>query len=412
MMEDASFVSDSTEVGLSGFNGTIDVQDGKIIASSSCPMKLNDRIVIYARFGKGLFEPDITKTENFRKLNQSNKVEYKKEKVSLLKKFISDPMPFISVILVFLSPIAVLVSKYRMRKQREKVSKNISATPLLRLPPYRRELPVKGSLLRTYAVINSGDDLAPEFGEISSGMTLNERLLCQAFVIRLINKGAIKTETDADGNRLFRIIEPKEKIIINSDGLIERIDFYDDKAVELLIWTILSRASGEDHLLQKGELKMLIREIKDELVPMATALHNLIYREIPPTAISLTDLQEVYGFIRYLKDYDKVEGKEKQDAEHWKELLAFASLLGYDKQFIKATEQGYPNPEQMPDYISSYKEMDTRASWLGSDFTDILEVSYSVVEITQIEIEERRERERWTSGGDRDYSGGGGSGFR
>ena len=43
---------------------------------------------------------------------------------------------------------------------------------------------------------------------------------------------------------------------------------------------------------------------------------------------------------------------------------------------------------------------------------DILEVSYSVVEIARIEMEERRERERWSSIGDRDYSGGGGSGFR
>ena len=317
--------------------------------------------------------------------------------------------------------------------------------------PYYRDLPIGGNLLVSGAILGTVDALLRECGGTRLGITFRLQQMYNAFVLRMIYKEQIKPKqeiVDGTPRTLFRICCPtkpaegtdvtdlmggkrKNRAELGENEAIgisamrkakaQYKGFINDAGIEYYLQKLLYDAAGEDKLLQPNELKHYVKEHPLEWRPFATILNLLTTEFLDEKNLQQDEVQQVMGFLHYLKDFSLVAERGIAEMGLWKEYLVYASLYGIADQLRKDMKKVAPDvarldrlvlPETLVDYIETLS--------LALAFTVKFAHAYQTADERRKYENSRDVEYSRSSGGSGSssysggggHSGGGGSGFR
>ena len=328
--------------------------------------------------------------------------------------------------------------------------------------PYYRNLPLGGNLLLSGTTLATLEALTYGGGLAQLGLRYSIQQICEAFILRMLYKKQIQLTYDSSaehtGNKLFRISEPvkpekgddiTELPALKRDykkywqcelesnealfytehrELKDKFQGYiNDAGVEYFLQKMLYNASGADHLLQPDELKNYVKQNPLEWRPLATLLNRLTGNTMSEDRLKKDNVQQVVGFMHYLKDFSLVAERNIEETSLWKEYLVFASFYGIADQVRKDMKKVAPDVANIDDLLPSEEIIDdfeplteavTASMFLAQAFMTEKEIR-TVAERHARQAERELERERSSGGsgsssyeGGGGHSGGGGSGFR
>ena len=320
--------------------------------------------------------------------------------------------------------------------------------------PYWRELPMQGNLLGSSAVLAAVQQiLTASKNNPINGVEFSVQHLYEAFNLRMFYKGGITLDYDTDKRgktrQLFRIQEPvkpekePEKDVMENATIdavhvqhgdrkreVDRLymGLLHDDGIQYMLHDLLYQAANADHLLQPDELKDYVKKNLENLRPMADALYMVAGCRKDDDALKADEVNQVVGFVHYLKDFSLVSEHHIEEVGLWKEYLVFASFYGIADQVRKDMKAVAPDVTKLDQLIPPHQVM--------ADFRPITTaLTTSLYSARMYETAyEREQRRSYSSGsgssssrsyssssgssghssysGGGGHSGGGGSGFR
>jgi len=342
----------------------------------------------------------------------------------------------------------------KLQKQRfEKLTQMMGGKKWDELP-YWRELPMQGNLLGSSAVLSAIMQILKASGNNPiNGIDFSVQHLYEAFILRMFYKGGITLDYDTDKHgktrQLFRIKEPvKPEKQPNLDETKNAADNYllygarrravealykgllHDDGIQYMLQDLLYKAADSDHLLQPDELKTYVQKNLEKLRPMADALYRMADIRKEDSSLQADDVQQVVGFVHYLKDFSLVGERHIEEVNLWKEYLVFASFYGIADQVRRDMKKVAPDTTKLDELIPPHQVVE--------DFRPIttsLASALSTARMYETAYEREKRRESYSSSdyhshssrsyssssggsghssysGGGGHSGGGGSGFR
>ena len=315
--------------------------------------------------------------------------------------------------------------------------------------PYWREPPMQGNLLRSGLVIRSVTTVMRNANKTYPGFVrFSLQHLYEALVLRLFYKGGITFDTDIDrqGNtrKLFRISQPKPFSAKTQDCLLTNVNNFvlgvdkdrwkaveegfkgdlNDEGMEHALHDMLYKAANEDHLLQPDELRVYVNKHMEELRPLADALYIFAEGQMYDTQLATEEVQQVLGFLHYLKDFSLVGERHIEEVALWKEYLVFATYYGIADQVRTDMKKVAPDVTQLDEMMSLLRDFSPITSVITSGFVEtrrymtaaeraaMRTYNHSSSSSSHSYSSSRGSSGRSSYSGGRGHSGGGGSGFR
>lgn len=319
--------------------------------------------------------------------------------------------------------------------------------------PYWRELPMQGNLLASSGVLASVIQTLKANGDSIKGVEFSVQHLYEAFILRMFYKGGICLDYDTDKHgktrQLFRIKEPvkpeKQPSLDITKNTTSAYPLFGsrhrevewaykglihDDGIQYMLQDLLYRAANDDHLLQPDELRSYANKNLEKLRPMADVLYMVTESRTTDAHLQADEVQQVVGFVHYLKDFSLVEERHMEEVNLWKEYLVYASFYGIADQVRKDMKKVAPDTIKLDQLIPPHQVVE--------DFKPITTVLASTLYSARMyeTAYEREQRHASYSSRDNDYSsprsyssssgshghcsysgggghsGGGGSGFR
>lgn len=319
--------------------------------------------------------------------------------------------------------------------------------------PYWRELPMQGNLLASSGVLAAVIQTLRSNGDSIKGIEFSVQHLYEAFILRMFYKGGICLDYDTDKHgktrQLFRIKEPvkpeKQPNLDITKNTTSTYPLYGarrrevewaykglihDDGIQYMLQDLLYKAANDDHLLQPDELRSYVNKNLEKLRPMADALYMVAESRTADAHLQADEVQQVVGFVHYLKDFSLVEERHMEEVNLWKEYLVYASFYGIADQVRKDMKKVAPDTIKLDQLIPPHQVVE--------DFKPITTALASTLYSARMyeTAYEREQRRASYSSRDNDYSsprsyssssgshghssysgggghsGGGGSGFR
>ena len=311
----------------------------------------------------------------------------------------------------------------------------------------------EGSPVHSYSFSQEEDGGCFNWGLIGGFLLiLTVQHLYEAFILRMFYQGGITLDYDTDkhgkNRQLFRIHEPvkpakKPELDVTKNaessfslyGSRRRVaqELYQgmirDEGILYLLHDLLYKAANEDHLLQPDELRAYVKKNIEQLRPMADVLYNVIALRKDDNALRAEEVQQVVGFVHYLKDFSLVQERHIEEVSLWKEYLVFASFYGIADQVRRDMKKVAPDTTKLDELIPPHQVVED-----FKPITTALNTSLYAAYVYETAYEREQHRSYSSSSGgsssSRSYSsssggsghssysgggghtGGGGSGFR
>ena len=247
--------------------------------------------------------------------------------------------------------------------------------------PYWRELPMEGNLLASGSVLASVMRTLKENGNSLKGIEFDIQHLYEAFILRMFYKGGITLDYDTDKNgktrQLFHVKEPvkpakdtqldvtthagssyflygarRRAVEGQYNGLIH------DEGIQYMLQDLLYKASGGDHLLQPDELRAYVKKNLEHLRPMADVLYTVVGLRKENNYLQADEVQQVLGFVHYLKDFSLVGERHIEEVNLWKEYLVYASFYGIADQVRKDMKKVAPDTLKLDELIPPHQVLE------------------------------------------------------
>ena len=479
--ETDSLTRDNAAIWTFGYDGYKGLADGVCVATADDPMSVDDAIIVLLQLQKGVLDPVAAKEESFTETVKREALigsDYDLDdaglgnNVSLFKGDGEQPevepvwfepdyglLGGALVIIVFIVTAFMVTARDKKRAERERQRIAQSLSQLMGGKtydelPYYRNLPLDGNLLLSGATLGAVDTMARKSGSLNLNISFGLQQLYEAFILRMFYKDHIKVQHVEEQGKLrkrFYIgtpVQPEagddvtDVLTIDSwsRGELRRNEaigtteqykaklaykgYINDAGIEYYLHKLLYDAAGDDHLLQPEELKNYVKENPLEWRPFATILNMLTARTIAEKNLQQDNVQQVVGFLRYLRDFSLVAERHLEETQLWREYLVFASFYGIADQVRRDMKKVAPDVVQLDQLVPPENVV--------QDFTPLTEAIVSTVvfahayltEKEQRDIERARYRESVSyerssggsgsssRGGGGGHSGGGGSGFR
>lgn len=180
----------------------------------------------------------------------------------------------------------------------------------------------------------------------------------------------------------------------------------DEKCMQLM-YKILRKASGDNHILEKGELKAYLKKYTSEGKKLLKAAEKENKEDATPR-----EYQEIIGLKNYLKDFSMIDSRGAVEVELWDEYLVYATLFGMADQVIKDFKK------YAPDYFTTSfigRQLIDESGSVVSDFysfTGVSSVSRGMSSGSPASTSSSGGGGFSSSGGGGGCSGGGGGGGR
>ena len=302
--------------------------------------------------------------------------------------------------------------------------------------PYWRELPKQGNLLSSSAVLATVMHiLRLSKNNPIKGVDFTVQHLYEAFILRMFYQGGITLDYDTDkhgkNRQLFRIHEPvkpakKPELDVTKNAESSFSLYGSRRRVAQELYQGLIRDEGIQYLLHDLLYKAANIE---QLRPMADVLYNVIELRKDDSALRAEEVQQVVGFVHYLKDFSLVQERHIEEVNLWKEYLVFASFYGIADQVRRDMKKVAPDTTKLDELIPPHQVVED-----FKPITTALNTSLYAAYVYETAYEREQHRSYSSSSGgsssSRSYSsssggsghssysgggghsGGGGSGFR
>ena len=244
--------------------------------------------------------------------------------------------------------------------------------------PYWRELPMQGNLLASSSVLAAVVQTLKATGDPIKDVEFSVQHLYEAFILRMFYKGGITLDYDTDKygktRQLFRMKEPvkpeKNTGLDLTKNTISSYPLYGarrrevdcaykglirDDGIQYMLQDLLYRAANEDHLLQPDELKTYVNKNLEKLRPMADVLYMVAESRKADAYLQADEVQQVVGFVHYLKDFSLVEERHIEEVNLWKEYLVYASFYGIADQVRKDMKKVAPDTTKLDQLIPPHQ---------------------------------------------------------
>ena len=316
--------------------------------------------------------------------------------------------------------------------------------------PYWREPPMQGNLLRSGLVIRSVTTVMRNANKTYPGFVrFSMQHLYEALVLRIFYKGGITFDTDLDrqGNarKLFRILPPQPLSAKPRESQLANVNTYrlaieskrrkevdhafmgnlDDMGMEHALHDLLFKAANDDHLLQPDELRLYVKSHMEELRPLADALYMFAEGQENDVHLKANEVQQVLGFLHYLRDFSLVGERHIEEVALWKEYLVFATHYGIAGQVCKDMKKVAPDVTRLDEMMHVVHDLAPITTVIATSFVETRkymtkeeresiryrsESSYSSSSSSRSSSSGGSGRSSYSGGGG--HTGGGGSGFR
>lgn len=460
-LDDDSLSTENAGVWTFGYYGHKGFEGGVCEAVADGAMGIGDAIIIMLQLQKGLLNPAVTLDESFTETVKRRALEgsdYDLEDAGLEGgasfQFGSDKLPDLEdtdgeVLTVFgvisgiiasiFMAVGMSIRKDKKRKQRlrERLSQLMGGMSLDDMP-YYRNLPIGGNLLMSGATLTAVKTLARKGDSVMDDVRkIGLQQLYNAFILRMLYKENIQLkygEVNGEQQKLFYINEPVDPgqgddlthlLTIDSWGGADMNKneavgyslekkaketyqgYVNDAGIEYQLQKLLYEAAGEDHLLQPEELKFYVTSDPLAWRPFASILNMLTAKTIDEKNLNPSHVQQVTGFLRYLKDFSLVAERHIEETSLWKEYLVFATFYGIADQVRKDMKKIAPDVAQLNKLVPP-DELMADIEPLGKA------IASSVLFVNSFMTPEehkavQKARARASSGGGSRSSGGGGS---
>ena len=315
--------SNNVKVWASGFKGNIEVQDGKIICTTSESMSKSRKIIIMARFDKDMLQPVVANDKSFEKLqNKAFKgSDYTDDDDADFKKLLLVMLPFI------LFGFAILIWFIWAYATGRTLSKKIYGVN--KVTGWWREPPQEGNLFASYYILDKGD--------IFQQHKFNKDLIGALFLKWVLEKKAIPEKDEKHPKRVNLRLDPASL-------------FYDPSEGEL--FQMVMEAAGDNQILENGEFEKWSKRKYERFLDwpekaLDSGKKYLIEKErLDSRGRSTEDgyekAQQVIQFKNFLKDFTLNNEREVPEVALWKDYLVFAQLYGIADEVAKQLKKLFP----------------------------------------------------------------------
>jgi hypothetical protein len=396
-LENDSLTKENAGIWTFGYYGYKDFEGGGCEATADGAMNDGDAIIILLQLKKGLLDPALKSNGSFTETVKRKALEgsdYNLEDAGLYGnasfQFGSDVLPEeedvdIEVFIVVFGIVGIIVSIFigawvsvkkdekKKRKLRERLVQLMGGFTFDDMP-YYRNLPLGGNLLLSGATLSAVKTLEKKGGSVMKDVDkIGLQQMYNAFVLRMFYKEEVQmaySEVNGKQQKLFRINEPVDPgrnadltdvlTINNWCGAEMRKNeavgysteanakkkykgYINDAGIEYLLHQLLYEAAGEDHLLQPNELREYVEDNPLAWRPFASILNYLTARTIDDKNLDMDNVQQVVGFLRYLKDFSLVAERNIEETRLWKEYLVFAAFYGIADQVSRDMKKVAPD---------------------------------------------------------------------
>ena len=338
--EDKSFFDSNTMVWSDGFEGSIGLKNGLIVANTEKPMTRENSMKILARFKKGWLNPSYKENKSFSTLHSEFMEEdiYEEEEVRL------DPAVKFLLKVIAVCVVILLLKKTASRWNIPLINQFRHRGVDYKDIDYNRRVPMNHSIEQNlFALTNGGEYISPQ-------NVLN------AYILRLMLINALEIKKDV---RVGAFGETNEKVslIVNRNTPI-----HDESTKEL--FDLIVSASGVDNILAPKEMDAWSSRNTNKLEywyrtvdargEIGFRKRNGYYVQREDTTYGrtrgyrMTDtgrqlIIQALGFKKYLEDFTLLAERETREVELWDEYLVFAGLFGIADKVSAEMGRLYPS---------------------------------------------------------------------
>ena len=318
-----TWTSENVKVWAFGFDGEISVENGEIVCYTSSEMSKSHKIIILARFDKGIVEPSVEHDMSFEQLQKKafKKSDYEDD----------DRKEGIFAMLVCLLPILAgliaLVWFLVVRATGRIYSKKIFGVN--KITDWWREAPQEGNLPASFYILDKGD----RFQQHKS----NKDLIGAFFLKWVLEQKAVPVRDERHPNRYNLQLNPAclfddpcegelFQMVVEAAGdndILETGEFEKwskRKYERFLSWPEKAIQSGRKYLTEKGRLDLRGRSTED----------------------GMEKAQQVIQFKNFLKDFTLNDEREVGEVALWKDYLVFAQLYGIADRVASQLQKLFP----------------------------------------------------------------------
>ena len=353
------------------YKGTIEFEDGKIVAETTEPFDESNSMIVVAEFQKGMFHPEKSSNNSFEQVKtrafEDSDYNKKSSNSSGFFKTLRHNIELVFLCLFTLGSAlwVAVITPIKIRNRRRKLLGD--EKQLL----WYRGVPVNGDLKRSNNIINHLQ-VKNDYDNLLS-----------AYILRMFYMGLIRFDTVSNekGNlvKCFRMM---------STPMLP-VDTDDARNIKQL-YQIFCDAAGADSILEPRELRQYMSSHARQLQPWAKQFHQTIsFNTIRPD-----EAQQLFGLKKYLQEFTLSAERNIQEVHLWKDYLIFATLFGNAKQVMDELARLYPD----------YKNLDRVFAELETDRNSYL-LYHSLITNSHTGFQSAYS---WTDPSARRSSGGGG----
>ena len=338
--------SQTTKVWGFGFEGEVNVRQGRIVAETTSAMKKSNSVIIMARFDKGMFVPGISHSKSFSDVEKKAKKgsDYKEDAEAGKSHFGT-----IALLLALLGGGGYLGLNYAKGK---KYNVKLFGTP--KVDGWYRNAPVNGNLFGAYYVL----DHSLRFSLMGKG---HEMDLIAAFFLKWVQE-----------KKMIPQIDPHHPKRVN---LVLRTDVGFTDRTEMSLYEMAMAAAGDNMILEPNEFERWSRNNFGviEAWPRRGAERGrryLIHKgwlqadKKVATRKGQEELRHVMEYRNFLKDFTLSSERQVPDVHLWKDMLVFAALFGMAEKVSAQLKKLYP-----VDFEKYARELELEREVLDSMFT-------------------------------------------
>ncbi len=340
------WTSDSVRVWGFGFYGSINVEDGTVVATTSEPMGYSSSMIALLRFEKGMFQPEVSKGGPFQNL-----VDRALDGSSYGEG--DGDGGFFKILGALLAAIfgGLLYAKIAV-KRGYKWKKSLFGKK--KIDGWYRDIPLEGNLFAADYLLENGQRF----------LTAHEQnKLIGAFFLRWIMDGKVKVMPNAKN--------PKQPNLLFSN----EVSIEDDVEADLYNWAL--KAAGDNLLLERNEFENWSKKNSNKLAGWPTRavargkswFRNKGYftSEGVCNEEGAAQACHLVEFNNFLKDFTISDQREASEVNLWKNYLVYAQLFGIAEKVTQQFKKLYPAQFQE---LSESVGIDTSTLWYMTRWTD------------------------------------------
>ena len=311
------------------------VEDGAVRAESTEPFSYDSAMTVLVRFDQGLFSPAIDYKKDFEKVqNLAFRGSDYKDKVTFETIFawflvIGALLLFTPVGWIALGLLYLLIHLFTYYVLGWKYEKEVFG--VRRIKGWYRDVPLKGNVPAAYFALSTGDRMS------DLGKDISKRLI-GAYFLRWVMDGHVEVLPDPDKQDRVNLSFQQKKTF--------------SEAVENDLYAMVREASGENLILEAGELEKWSRKSFtriSNLPERARTLglkwfqdRNYVVRGSRLKKEGQEQARHLIEFKNFLEDFTLSGERGAIEVTLWKDYLVFAALFGIADKVAREFEKLYP----------------------------------------------------------------------